>query len=92
MARRRGAGVRSHASHLVEERAHALRAGRAKVARDDALHPNFLRGADDVALRAHLPRDNDAHEDVRAIKGLLEALDAVVQVSRADLDSPRAEV
>ncbi len=79
-------------TYLVIQRADAPRADRAKVARDDALHPDFLRGADDVALRAQCPDNDDADENVRAFEGLLEALDAVVQVSRADLDAPRTQV
>ena len=77
---------------LVVQRADALRAGRAEITRDDALDADFLRGADDVALLADHPPDDGADDDVCTREGLLQALDAVVQVARADLDASGTKV
>ena len=74
------------------KRTDAFRPGRAKVARDDTLSADFLRSAEEVALLVDRPRDDGADNDVRAREGLLQALDAVVQVSGADLDAVRTEI
>ena len=77
---------------LVVKRADAPGARSAKVTRDDALDADLLRSPDEIALLADHPRDDAADDDVCACEGLLQALDAVVQVSGADLDTPRTEV
>ena len=77
---------------LVVQRADAPCTGRAEIARDDALDADFLRGTDDVALLADHPPDDGADDDVCTREGLLQALDAVAQVARADLDALGTEV
>ena len=79
-------------TYLVVERTDALRPRRAKIARNDALDADLLRRTDDIALLADRRRNDGADEDVRACEGLLEALDAVAQVSRPDLYAARTQV
>ena len=72
-------------------RPHALRTRSAKVAGDDTLDPGLLGGEHDVLLVAERGACDSADEHGDALECLLEALNAVSNVARTDLDASSAE-
>ena len=78
-------------TYRVVEPTHALLPWRGELTGHDALHPDLLRGADDVLLVRDRPRDDRADENVHACEVRLEFLEVVVQVADADIDARGAE-
>lgn len=79
------------AYHIVE-RAYAHSTGHPKVGWHNALDPDLLRGVDDGSLVAYGRVDHSNDEDFYAFEALLKALDAVLQVTAADLDAARLKL
>ena len=74
------------------ERADAQSTRHAKVGRDNAFDPDFLRCANDGVLVAYGRVDHGEDEDLYAFEALLQALDAVLQVTGTDLDAARLKL
>ena len=82
----------SEGTHRIVKTAHALLPWRGELAGHDALHPNLLRGADDVLLCVDQPARHSADEDVDALQDLFELLKVVGQLPDADLDPGRLQL
>lgn len=73
-------------AHLVVELTQPLRTGRRPVARNDALHADVFRRAEDLLLVVDDPRAHRADQDIDAREYLSELCRVVRDVSKPDLD------